>query len=181
MTDATVHIIPLYTFSIKRETKRDNYDHIIISDSVDKIIEGIADLELQHEESFEKNWKYFRIEDFIVLPKTDENKRGKYNFCLYRLSDDLTLGFGGDDDVYEVYIKGDIPVAVPDLRKHNTSGYETGKLDEMFSMLYASEYVAKVIYTVYQSHPIKEDAFTKYNETEGKELAAATIIVAKLV
>lgn len=181
MTDATVHIIPLYTFSIKRETKRDSYDHVIIADGIDKIIEGIADLELQHEESFEKNWKYFRIEDFIVLPKTDENKRGNYRFCLYRLADDLTFGFGGDDDVYEVYTKGDMPIAVPDLREHDTSGYETGNVSEMFSMLYAGNYVADVIYSIYKTHPIKEAAVAKYNETEGKELAAATVLVAKLV
>ena len=181
MTDATVHITPLYTFSIKRETKRDSYDHTIIADSVDKIIEGIADLELQHEESFEKNWKYFRIEDFIVLPKDDENQRDKYRFCLYRLSDDLTFGFGGDDDVYEVYIKGDIPVAVPDLREHELLDFQSGKVDEMFSALYSGNYVADVIYSIYQTHPIKEAAVAKYNESEGKELATATRLVAKLV
>ena len=179
MTDATVHIIPLYTFSIKREFKRgDSYDNIIIADSIDKIAEGIADLELQHEESFEDNWKYFRIEDFIVLPK-EEGQHGKHKFCLYRLSDDLTFGYGGDDDVYDVYIKGELPEAVPDFREYELSKNPIA-VDEMFKILYAGNYVADVIYAFSLSSPIRAKKVDEWNEQEGKELAMATAFVAKL-
>ena len=177
MTDATVHIIPLYTFSIKREFKRqDSYDNIIIADSIDKIVEGIAELELQCEESFEDNWKYFRIEDFIVLPKTEE-QRGKYKFCLYRLSDDLTFGYGGDDDVYDVYIKGEMPEAVPSINNPSASL----SVDEAFKILYAGNYVADVIYDIYKTHAIKKEAVERWNAQEAEEMATATAFVANLM
>jgi hypothetical protein len=172
MTEVTVQIIPLYAYSITMKARKEEYDYIIISDSIDKIIEGIADVEVRRGESLEKNHKYFRIEDYIVLPgkETDRHK-----FRLYCVSDDLVYGGWGEGDVYEVMMKGDMPQAVPDI-----SSYEMDN-ENVLQEIYHGAYVGDVIYKYCQSHQIKKEVVEKFNIEEGENLAKATIFLAELI
>jgi len=151
---------------------KDEYDYVIIADSIDKIIEGIADLEVRRGESLEKNHKYFRIDDYIVLPgeETDRHK-----FRLYCVSYDLVYCGWAEGDIYEVLIKGTMPQAVPDIPSYQLD------CKDIMQEIYHGAYVGDVIYKYCQSHQIKKEVVEKFNIEEGENLAKATIFLAELI
>lgn len=85
--DVMCKVIPLYRVTINVEDKKHEYEYErhIIADSLQGLIEGIVDAELNEDTNFEENDRirmYFDIQDFLLMPCKGSRCHGYHLFDI---------------------------------------------------------------------------------------------------
>jgi hypothetical protein len=151
MTEVICKIIPLYKFEIIYEEEKigDRYTWAIVSDTINGIIKGIVDREVNFGENLKDMRKYLDIRDFLFMPYPDI-KRG---YCLFDVLDhDCVADIIGATNIcdawYDCRFGGDEPTPVDVIEYDRLVGesFPVEKGEEIFTCHSKSYAMADAVY-----------------------------------
>jgi hypothetical protein len=101
-------IVALYRYEIRYENENNDYEFVIVADTIAGLIGGIVKRELIH--SMKECRKYLDTKEFLIMP-CEQAVKG------YHLFDIDEHDCGGmvndfDEEMYETHFKGKIPVSI---------------------------------------------------------------------
>lgn len=183
-------IVALYRYEIRYENEDNDYEFIIVADTMAGLIEGIVKRELIY--SMKECRKYLDTKEFLIMPCEQAVK----GYHLFDIDEHDCGGRGSDFDekMYETRFKGKIPVSIG-YEKEASEIYSAlfdlmkelhKKTDEPEGWEHFAEYELYAIlgHALYESEHVQE-AVKKAKEKQAQhdtvELENTTIAINKLM
>jgi len=186
--DVACKVIPLYKFTIRCDEKDNYYERVIVADTIEGVIEGIVDMEIDHCEKLDEDRLYFEITDFLYMPCAGA-KRGFHLFDIDSVDCAEWYGASTDGEIYyHCYFTEDIrsappgeyqefegltfgephPVSDVELQPHKAIPYDPDRFDD-------ENAITDAIYRISRNHPYREARMRKQarknNERGAKAMA----------
>lgn len=144
-------IIPLYRMVFMFDHDPDNdYERVLVADSLKGLIHGIVDLEMGLGKFDEGARKYLTITDFLLMP-CDKSCKGYHLFDIDE-HDCEQMGALHDEQWYDMFFRGNRPVPV-EPTQDNDDLYEFFKErcgDEFRGVHEMEAFMADVVYAIAQ-------------------------------
>jgi len=178
--DVTCKVIPLYKFTIRCDETDNYYERVIVADTIEGVIQGIVDSEIDHCEKLDEYRMYFEIQDFLYMPCAGA-KRGFHLFDIDTVDCAEWHGASIDSEIYYYcYFAEDTrsasrltfgephPVSDVAVQPHKAIPYDPDRFDY-------ENAITNAIYRISQNHPYRESRMRerarKNNERDAKAMA----------
>jgi hypothetical protein len=170
-TEITCNVIALYKYSVTvRQGKKNQYDHTIVGNTIDRLVEGIVDFELLgfSPEEMKDLSKWFEITDFLVMP-CEHSRKGYHLFDIDEF-DIAGLCSISEGNNYKIFLNEGIPTPVPEDNFPEEPIRFVHQFEENEpEIVLCGECIADAIYEYSKSHTFRKTKIKKMEEFKKSE------------